>query len=146
MSQWTGPALIKIMALRLIGAKHHLTQCWVIDDKTLRSTLQYNFNQNIKLFFHENASEKILCEMAVIFPRRGGLMIMMSKLRVRMRMAIRMFIQIDTDSHCTIKTAIWDNIYVRRGLWYWSWFMAQYKWRVPFAIVFTQSRIRTELS
>ena len=28
--------------------------------------LQWNFNQNIKLFIHENASENIICEMAAI--------------------------------------------------------------------------------
>ena len=35
----------------------------------LRNKLQWNFNQNIKLFIHENASENIVCEMAAILPR-----------------------------------------------------------------------------
>ena len=31
--------------------------------------LQWNFNQNTKLFIHENASEKIVCEMVAILSR-----------------------------------------------------------------------------
>ena len=31
--------------------------------------LQWNFNQNKKLFFHENAFENIACEMAAILSR-----------------------------------------------------------------------------
>ena len=33
---------------------------------TLRSKLQWNFNQNTKIFSHENATENIFCEMAAI--------------------------------------------------------------------------------
>ena len=33
---------------------------------TLRNKLQWNFNQNAKLFIHENASENIVCETAAI--------------------------------------------------------------------------------
>ena len=29
--------------------------------------LKWNFNENTKLFIHENASENIICEMAPIF-------------------------------------------------------------------------------
>ena len=31
-----------------------------------------SFNQNTKLFIHENASENIACEMAAILSRGGG--------------------------------------------------------------------------
>ena len=31
--------------------------------------LKWHFNQNIKLFIHENASENIVCEMAAILSR-----------------------------------------------------------------------------
>ena len=48
---------------------HYLTQCWVIVNWTLRSNLQWIQNQNLKLFFHENASENIICEMAAILSR-----------------------------------------------------------------------------
>ena len=36
---------------------------------TLGNTLQWNFNQNTKLFIHKNACENILCEIAVILSR-----------------------------------------------------------------------------
>ena len=48
---------------------HYLNQCWVIVNWTLRNRLQWNFNQNTKLFIHENASENIVCEMATILCR-----------------------------------------------------------------------------
>ena len=34
--------------------------------------LQWNFNQNTKLFIHGNASENIVCKMAAILSRGGG--------------------------------------------------------------------------
>ena len=46
---------------------HDLNQCWVIINWTLRNKFQWNFNQNMKLFIYENASENIVCEMAAIF-------------------------------------------------------------------------------
>ena len=36
---------------------------------TLRNKLQWNFNQDTKLFFHKNASENILCKMGAILCR-----------------------------------------------------------------------------
>ena len=48
---------------------HCLNQCWVFVNWTLRNTLQWNFNQNIKIFIHENASENIFCTMAAILFR-----------------------------------------------------------------------------
>ena len=36
-------------------ASHYLIQCWVIVNWTLRNKLQWNFNQNAKLFIHEIA-------------------------------------------------------------------------------------------
>ena len=49
---------------------HYLNQCWVIINWTLRNKLQLNFDQNKKLFIHENASENIICEMAAMLSRR----------------------------------------------------------------------------
>ena len=46
---------------------HYPNQCQVIADLTPRNKLQWSFNQNTKLFIHENASENIVCEMAAIF-------------------------------------------------------------------------------
>ena len=37
---------------------------------TIRNKLKWNFNQNTKLFIHENASEGIVCKMASILSRR----------------------------------------------------------------------------
>ena len=54
MRQWIGSALVQIMAWR------H----WTLSNKR-----QWNFIQNTKCFIHENASEKIVCEMAVMFSR-----------------------------------------------------------------------------
>ena len=46
---------------------HYLNQCWVIINWTLRNKLQWNFDQNAKVFIYENASKNIVCEMAAIF-------------------------------------------------------------------------------
>ena len=74
MRQWTGSALVQIMACRLFDANysvpsHHLNQCWVFVNWTLRNKLQWNFNQNTKFFIHKNASENIVWETAAIWSR-----------------------------------------------------------------------------
>ena len=46
---------------------HYLNQCLAIVNLTLRIKFQWNFNQNIKIFVRENASEKIVCKMAAIW-------------------------------------------------------------------------------
>ena len=48
---------------------HYPNKCWVIVKWTLRNKLQWNFNQNTKLFIHTNTSEYIVCEMAAILSR-----------------------------------------------------------------------------
>ena len=48
---------------------HYLNQCWVIVNENLRNKVQWNFNQNKKLFIHENAFENVVCEMADILSR-----------------------------------------------------------------------------
>ena len=45
---------------------HYLNQCWDIVNWTLRNMLQWNFNQNIKLFIHKNTTENVFSEMAAI--------------------------------------------------------------------------------
>ena len=59
----SGSALAQIMACRLFGASYYLNQCWNIVNWTLRNKLQLIFNQNTKLFIHENAFENIVCEI-----------------------------------------------------------------------------------
>ena len=48
---------------------HYLSQCWVFVSLTVRNKLQWNFDQNTKLFIHENASENTVCEKAAILSR-----------------------------------------------------------------------------
>ena len=48
---------------------HYLNQCLVIVHWNLRNKLQWNFNQNTKLFIRENAFENIICEKAAILSR-----------------------------------------------------------------------------
>ena len=64
------PTLVQIMACRLFSPSHYLNQCWVFVDWTLGNKLQWKFNHNIKLLIHENASEHIACEMAILFRER----------------------------------------------------------------------------
>ena len=45
---------------------HYLNQRWNIGNWTRGNKLQWNFNQNTEIFIHKNASEYIVCEMAVI--------------------------------------------------------------------------------
>ena len=69
MPQWIGSALVKIMACSVAAysaPSHYLNQCCVIVNWTLRNKLQWNSNQNIKLFIHENAFENIVCDMVAI--------------------------------------------------------------------------------
>ena len=70
MRQWIGSALVQIMACRLFSAKplSKPMPCYV--NLGLRNKLQWNFNQNTKLFIHRNASENIVCEMVAILSRR----------------------------------------------------------------------------
>ena len=51
---------------------HYRNQFWFIVNWTLRNKFRWNFNQNRKLFIHENASENVLCEMTAILFRVGG--------------------------------------------------------------------------
>ena len=46
------------------GPRQYLNQCWVFVNWTIRNKLQWNFNQNRKLFIPENESKNIVCEMA----------------------------------------------------------------------------------
>ena len=52
-----------------IRPSHYLNKWRVIVRWTLRNKLQWNFNQNTKLFIDENASENIVCKMAAILSR-----------------------------------------------------------------------------
>ena len=53
---------------------HHLTQCWLIVNWTLRNK-QWNSNLYTKLFFHQNVFENDICEIAAILFRTRWLYI-----------------------------------------------------------------------
>ena len=69
MHQWTGSALVQIMACRLFGAKPLpepvLTYCQLVPWEQT----SMNYNQNTKLFIHEYAFENVVCKMAAILFR-----------------------------------------------------------------------------
>ena len=69
MHQWLWSALVEITACCLFSTKPLSKPIWVIVNWTLRNKLQWNFNQNTKLFIHEKASENIVYEMAAILSR-----------------------------------------------------------------------------
>ena len=64
--QWIGQALVQIMACRLFGAKPLSKPMLAYHQLGPLGTNLWNFDQNTKLFIHENASENIICEMAAI--------------------------------------------------------------------------------
>ena len=70
MHQWTGSALLHIMACRLFHAKllpeSMLDYCQL--DPQEQTSMNF-FYQNRKCFIHENACKDIVCEMMVILSR-----------------------------------------------------------------------------
>ena len=44
----------------------YLNQCSNIVNRTLRSNVQWNLNQNLYIFIQQNAFEKVVCELAAI--------------------------------------------------------------------------------
>ena len=73
LRQLIGSALVEIMVYRLLGAKPLSKSMLIIVNWTLRNNFQCNFNQNTKLFIHENAFETIVCEMLAILSIRDKL-------------------------------------------------------------------------
>ena len=82
MCSWTHPHLVSHICVSDLGQhwfrkwlvassapRHYLNRCWHIVNWTLRNKLQWNKNQNTKLFIHENVSEIIVCEIAAILSR-----------------------------------------------------------------------------
>ena len=61
MRQWSGSALVQIIACRLFGAKPSLNQWVIIVHWAVRNKHQWNFNQNTNLFINDNAFE--LCRL-----------------------------------------------------------------------------------
>ena len=65
MYQWTRSALVQLVAFTCSAPSHYLTQ-WCLIVGILRKKFQWNSDQSTKLLIHKNASENIICEMAVI--------------------------------------------------------------------------------
>ena len=63
MLQWIESALAQIMACCYSAPSQYVNQWWVIVNWTIRKKLQWNFNQNRKLFIHEKWVETIRCDM-----------------------------------------------------------------------------------
>ena len=51
VSEW-GQHWFRWWLVAYSAPSHYLNQCWIIVRWTLRNTLQWNFNQNTKLFIH----------------------------------------------------------------------------------------------
>ena len=76
MRRWTGSAaFVQIMACRLCDTKPLSKSMLGYSQMGLRNKRQWNFNQNTKLSIHENASENIVCEKAVIFVQGDELIV-----------------------------------------------------------------------
>ena len=74
MRQCTGWALLQIMACRLFGTKPWSEPVLGYCQLDLGNKVQWNFNQNTRLFIHENASQNIVCDTAAILSRGDELM------------------------------------------------------------------------
>ena len=72
LTHWGRMAHICVNKLTIIGSdnrlapSHYLNQCWNV---VYRYKLQCNLKRNSYIFIHENASENVICEMAVILSR-----------------------------------------------------------------------------
>ena len=78
MHQWIESVLAQIMSWGT-----NLNQSWVIINWILGNKLQWNFNQNTKLFIDKSASENIVCKMASTLSRPQCVNSLQSTLPVR---------------------------------------------------------------
>ena len=68
MRQLTGSCLVQVMACHLWGTKP-LPEYWLITNWNLWNKLNWNLDQNIKIFIQENAMKYVIHIMSVILPR-----------------------------------------------------------------------------
>ena len=64
-----GQRLFRLWLVVYSAPSHYLNQFWSIVNWTIENKFQWNFNQNTKLFIHENASENIVCETVAMLSR-----------------------------------------------------------------------------
>ena len=69
MASLSKASLLQVMPCCLTAPNHHLKQCWLLADWTLRNKLWPNLIQNTKIFFYENAFENVVCKMVAILFR-----------------------------------------------------------------------------
>ena len=107
MRQWIGSALVQLMACRLFGAKPISKPTVVFFvNCTIRNKLQWNFNQNTKLFIHENAYENIVCEMApILFRGRCVKMVKIVSIGLTIGGAVQMTTPVSRDI-TTVRVAV----------------------------------------
>ena len=100
----------------------YVNQCWVIVNWTLRNKLYWNFDQNTKLFIHENAFENIVYEMAAILSRERWINCYFIPIIFQY---IKLFIEswLDLMSiHITALIAQFDRLFSKLNLNYLSWY------------------------
>ena len=118
--RWIGSALLQIMVCRLIGTKPLSGQTFRYSQElspgplVYRNKLQWNFNQNRKLFIRGNASEYIVCEMTAILSGGGVNW-------TRMKHAV-------WPAKCIVNTHVWINLY-------------QFHWNVLWKVTMTLNQI-----
>ena len=69
MCQWIASSLVQIMACRLFSAKPLPEPMMTYCQLEPSNKLQWNWDQNTKLFIHKNTFENFICEMAAILSR-----------------------------------------------------------------------------
>ena len=70
MRQWTGSALVQIMAYCLFDAKPLPEPMLNYCQLDTYEQISVKFNSNYKIVIHENALENVVCEMAIILSRK----------------------------------------------------------------------------
>ena len=66
--QLIGSSLVQVTACCLSMSSHYLNQCWFIDSWIFRNKLQWNSNQNKKLFIQGNAFQNVICKSSELVP------------------------------------------------------------------------------
>ena len=67
--QRMGSTLVQIMACCLLGAKPLSKWMLVVVNWTLGNKLQWNLNQNLNFFIHQNVFENVVCKMGAFLAR-----------------------------------------------------------------------------
>ena len=66
MRQWISQHWFRLWLVAYSAPSHYLNQCWLIVSWTPMNKFLPNFNQNTKLFIHENAFEMYIYMIALV--------------------------------------------------------------------------------